>query len=395
MAGLAQEGRYLIRLLASLVNGTPADNPPKDLDCDRLYRFSAYHRLSGMACYGIEKLEPGHRPGALIMERFERDRKIARAREAAQHITLDNVLKAFEQNGVYCIPLKGCLVKYLYPRPDMRMMADMDILFKDGQTEKVKEIMLGMGFTQMHSGGNHDVYWKKPFLNIEMHRRLVPEGSRFSEYMKKSWERAILEQGCDFIHRFSTEDLYIYLLIHLIKHYTRGGTGIRSILDIWLYNRHYDSQMGRDYIDSQLERIKLREFEGHIGRLGDIWFGNAQGSELYEKMAEYIFASGVYGTGKHGIIASMNEKKGGRKMPAGMVKLMYRLGLFFPGLKHMSILYPFLHRLPFLLPFTWVLRGLKCLLFRCRRTFRIIKNVRSVSQKDLDRVQDLHQQVGL
>ena len=61
----------------------------------------------------------------------------------------------------------------------------------------------------------------------------------------------------------------------------------------------------------------------------------------------------------------------------------------------MSILYPYLHRLPFLLPFTWALRGLKSVLLKKERTFRLIGNVQSVTKNELDKIYDLHQRAGL
>lgn len=395
MGTLELEKNYLIHLLASLVHDTPPQNPPKNLDWDRLYRISAYHSLSNMTCYGIEKLEPDLQPDSVVLGKFQRDCKIALAKEATQHLTSDQVLKILEKHQIYCMPLKGYLIKYLYPQPDMRLMADVDILFRDQQTEEVKNLMLGMGFTLEHFGGNHDVYVKKPFINIEMHRRLVAEDSPYSEYLNKTWERAGLEEGSRFIHRLSPEDFYIYLLIHLTKHYSKGGTGIRSILDIWLYEKHYGPQMDRNYIRCELEKINLQDFTQNIRNLGEVWFNKAESDILYEKMAEYIFASGVYGSGKHGIIAAINENKDIQQRSVGTMKLKYRLHLFFPGLKHMSILYPILHRLPFLLPFTWVLRGLKCVLFKRERTFKIIRNVQLVSKKDLDKIHDLHEKAGL
>jgi hypothetical protein len=392
---MRREIDYFLYLLSALAHNTAPPTPPENLNWGYLHRFSAYHSLSNMVCYGIDQLESEFQPEPEILKKFQRDQKIALAKEAAQYLTLKQVLKTFEEHQIPCLPLKGCLIKYLYPRPDMRLMADMDILFKDEQTKEVINLMLGLGFTLEHAGGNHDVYVKNPFINIEMHRRLVPVDSPYYEYLQKTWARAYLEEDSLYIYRLSPEDFYIYFLIHLAKHYTKGGTGVRSVLDIWLYQRHFESQMDRKYIEHELEKIKLPEFEKNIRKLAEIWFDKGKSSALYEKMAAYILASGAYGTGKHGIIAFMNENKGNQQSSVGIMKIMYRLNLFFPGLKHMSILYPILHRLPFLLPLTWLLRGLKCLLFKRQRTFQIIRNVHSVTKEDIDRIKDLHEKAGL
>ncbi len=79
------EKNYLIHLIAPLVRDTPPASPPENLDWDRLHRFSSRQRLSNMACYGIKKLLSGQQPDPEALEKFQRDRKIALAREAAQH----------------------------------------------------------------------------------------------------------------------------------------------------------------------------------------------------------------------------------------------------------------------------------------------------------------------
>lgn len=53
--------------------------------------------------------------------KFKSDYKKGMAKEATQHITVEQILKTFEENHIACMPLKGYLVKYLYPQPDMRL----------------------------------------------------------------------------------------------------------------------------------------------------------------------------------------------------------------------------------------------------------------------------------
>lgn len=389
------ERNYFIQIITSLANSASFPNPPKDIAWDMLYKIAARHNLSNMISYGVEQPGPVEGLDPAIKDKFHKDRKIASAREAAQHFAFDEICKNFEENQIHCLPLKGALIKYLYPNPQMRTMADIDILFKDEQTKQVKSLMQKLGYSLENFGGNHDVYIKKPFLNIEMHRRLVSEDSPYSDYLAKTWDRARPENGSKYIWRLSPEDFYIYLFIHLTKHYTKGGTGIRSILDIWLYDRYYGTGLDRAYIEDELVLIKLHEFVKNIRGLSKMWFGGGESCRLYEEMAGYIFTSGVYGTEKQGIISSINNNQGKDTGPFVVTKLRYRLKLFFPGLKHMSILYPFLYRLPFLLPLTWVLRGLKCVLYKNQRTFMIIRNVQSVSEKDLNKINDLHKRAGL
>jgi len=391
---LHPEEKYLIHLLYSVLHDTHPQEPPENLDWEKVYKLSVLHSVANMVYYGINRLNAGQKPSCEIIKKFQHDFKKAIAKEAVQNTSAEKLLEAFEKNQIDCMPLKGYQVKHLYPQPDMRMMADIDILYKPDEKNLVTQLMQDSGYTLKHTGENHDSYYREPFMNIEMHHRLISENSPYSRYLSKVWDRARPKDGYRHIWQLSEEDLFIYLMIHLTKHYVRGGTGIRSFMDIWVYLRHYENKLDWNYILSELEQIKLRKFSENIIGLGNAWFGNEQSNELFDEMAKYIFSSGAYGTEKNHIVFELNSNTD-IKRSITSTKLLYRLKLFFPGIKHMKILYPFLGTMPFLLPVCWVLRGLKSVLFKCERTFQIINTVSSVSAQDVARIQDLHKRAGL
>lgn len=394
MQPIRLESHYLIHLLSAVLKNIQPQNPPDKLNWENLYKLAAWHGVSNMACYGVSRLMCDSLPPQDILEKFQNDLKKAVAREAIQHIAVEQILETFEEKGVASMPLKGCLLKYLYPRPDMRMMADIDIYFKTEQAEKVKKIMLEQGYTAKHQGGNHDVYYRQPFMNIEMHHRLISEDSPYSDYLKKTWDRAVLKPGCRHIYELSHEDFFIYLVIHLTKHYVGGGTGIRSFLDVWVYKERYKDEMDWDYIRAELNEINLLEFADNVFGLCEVWFGNAESNVLYDEMTEYVSCSGVYGIRKHAVVSSMGIKSS-KKHSVRMAKWLYSLKLFFPPLDIMKIQYPFLEAVPPLLPVCWVLRGIRCIVFKRRHTLQMINNVHSVSEQNMRKIGSLHERTGL
>ena len=388
------ERAYLIQTLAAVLHECEPPQPPENLDWEKLYKLSVRHSVSNMAHCGITGLSQEQQPPSDIMKAFQIDYKKSIAREAIQHITLEDILQVFEEQQIACVPLKGILVKYLYPRPDMRTMADLDILFQDEQTEQVKKLLTDMGYSVEDEGAYHDVYFKKPIINLQMHRWLMPKSSPYSNYFMNVWDRAILQTGSQFMFRLSPEDFYIHLMVHLTNHYAKAGTGIRSIMDIWLYREHYGNQLDWHYIEAELRKIHLLTFTKNICGLGEVWFANAESNALYDEMADYIFASGVYGNQKNLQLSSMNAVST-QTDANGTVKLKYYLKLFFPGLQHMTILYPFLGALPFLMPICWLLRGVKSLRNRRRNTLAIINIVHSASADDISQIRNHHTRVGL
>lgn len=281
----------------------------------------------------------------------------------------------------------------------MRLMSDVDILFKDEQSKRIKELMLKLGFNIYHLGGNHDVYTKEPYISIEMHRRLVDKSSSYSEYLGNTWDRAQPKKGSIFIRMLSHEDLFIYMLIHIAKHFLNGGTGVRSIIDIHLYKKNYDVNMDWNYIWYELDKIKLRRFTESIITLGDIWFGDCQSNNLYDYLTDYILSSGAYGTKENARLSAMAAGiKSGKVQSAqniGHGRLHYIRKLFFPPIDKIQFSYPILEKIPFLLPFCWMLRGISCLLFKQKRTFKIIGGINTVSDDDVNKLRDLYDGIGI
>lgn len=44
------------------------------------------------------------------------------------------------------MPLKGIRTKQFYPYPEFRTMGDLDILYKEDQTKKLKQVMQDAGY---------------------------------------------------------------------------------------------------------------------------------------------------------------------------------------------------------------------------------------------------------
>ena len=141
------------------------------------------------------------------------------------------------------MPLKGAVLKNRYPTYGMRELSDYDILIDAGRAEAVKKIMEDDGFAKEQSRClAHDIYHKQPVLNFEMHTALfdpdkeTSQGAKLSRYYRHVEKRLIGDRhGCGCEKHFSPEDFYLYLVAHEFKHYSAGGTGLRSLLDTYIY----------------------------------------------------------------------------------------------------------------------------------------------------------------
>jgi hypothetical protein len=106
-------------------------------------------------------------------ERFARARGMAVRKAVLMDTERAELFRRMDAAGIWHLPLKGCVLQGLYPSYGMRQMADNDILFDAERAD-------GM--------------------------------------------------------RLSDEDFYVYLVAHEYKHFVACGTGLRSLLDafVWL-----------------------------------------------------------------------------------------------------------------------------------------------------------------
>ena len=70
-----------------------------------------------------------------------------------------NVLKhlydVFDEHEIDYMPLKGCVLKYLYPSDELRSMGDIDILVRMEQYEDIRFLMLNEGYREGNESDHH------------------------------------------------------------------------------------------------------------------------------------------------------------------------------------------------------------------------------------------------
>ena len=170
------------------------------------------------------------------------------------------ISEELEKNGIWYLPLKGSILKDLYPENGMREMADNDVLYDSTKQQKVKELMLSMGYAAESVGKHHhDTYMKPPVLNFELHTVLfgANSGSLYA-YYREPQRLMIQDEGKKFGYHMSDEDFYVYVTAHEYKHFSSGGTGIRNLLDCYVFVKTKGDSLDWDHITEQCRQMISR-----------------------------------------------------------------------------------------------------------------------------------------
>lgn len=346
----------VIALLKSAVTGQ-AQPLPEDFSIAEVLQQTEAHHVSSMiyegaALCGVNPLDPA------MQTLFRRYCKALQISER-QMRELNRVFATFEENGIDYMPLKGCKMKSLYPRPELRIMGDADVLIRIEEREKIAPIMQSLGFSEKEET-DHEWIWTTDGLHLELHKRLIPSYTKdFYAYFGEGWQLAKQESGNR--HAMSAEEELVFLFTHFAKHYRDGGIGFRYVVDLWLYLCNYP-ELDENYVLQQLDILSLREFYRNIRQLIAVWFDGAQTDEKIDFITEFIFASGSWGEGNSRVLSrAIRDGKGPLLKRSG--KLTYLRELAFPGVMTLRGKYTVLKKHPWMLPLVWLWRPFYKVLF--------------------------------
>ena len=286
---ILRNAKDLIYLVSCAVNvETPDIELLKEMDFTEIYRLAREHMLNSAVAFALEKVIP-------LPHAFEQAQTKAIRKLALFEIERTVITKEFEKAGIWYLPLKGILLKDDYPESAMREMNDNDILVDNTRMNDVRAIMEGLGYTcEFFELWHHDVYSKPPTLEFEMHRSLFEDEAMplFAEYFADIISKAE-RNGCEC--KLSDEDFYLYVLCHTYKHYTHAGSGLRSLLDVYVFLRAHPD-LDREYLDAELQKLGITDFEEKLRRLSQKAFTCAELNEQEQKMLDYLILSGSSGT---------------------------------------------------------------------------------------------------
>ena len=209
------------------------------LDFDALYRLAEEQAVVGLLAAGLEHVEDRKvtKPEAI---QFLKEVFSLETRNASMNSYIEKLVKRMTQAGVYALLIKGQGIAQCYERPLWRACGDIDLLLDSNNYEKAKKLFAGLtdsmrveGFYSKHLGMSLDSW------TIELHGTLrcglssridraldVLHDETFKYGIARCWRNGdtdVFIPGADI-------DVII-IFTHILKHFYRGGIGLRQICD--------------------------------------------------------------------------------------------------------------------------------------------------------------------
>lgn len=342
------EIKTLFKIIRIALCGDEATPLPENVDWEVIYKISVKHRLHSTLYFGLSKYPEEITSRIPYFEKYKFFYKKIVVQDANRSYLQEKIEADLSNtDGDYCI-LKGSVTKHLYPDTAMRVMTDIDILYRNISDSQLIEIFKNNGFA-INKKEPKEISFIHPAGHniIEMQTQLVDQGyEKWFTYLEDIWNRLELVSGNKY--QMTKEDFYIYDLIHMAKHFVNGGIGINHILDLLILSDNY-TDMDRNYVDKHLAITGLVDFEKTMLNLSRTWFQNDLNDEWSEDIN--ILTGFVLSTGAYGIIS---QKEANQIVKRGDSKMSLRKKVF-PDLTMMMNYYgDVLNRHKWLLPFYWI-----------------------------------------
>ncbi len=380
------EQNYIIELLKCAITDTTPSTPDESLDWDVVFNYAKIHRVVPVLYFSIQKLPEDIKSNISNLEQYELAYKSNLVDDANRENEIAIITTLLESNDVDYILLKGFVTKHFYPDTSMRMMSDVDILYRNADSKDIKSLLEGNGYTQTKSTPKDAMYLSSnKLVKVEMQQSLLDDGfTDWLKYLDTIWDRCEKKAGNEYT--MTPEDFYIYHIVHMAKHFINGGIGLRHVLDTWVIKTHY-SDLDSNYTEKVFKEFSLDKFEQNIFDLCKYWLEDfiPSDKEAIVLISEYIFENGAFG--------NISQQSANEAATGSTSSTKEKI---FPSKQTMANYYgDVITHHPSTIPFYWVRLTFERVFKNHNKTKIKIKSISNVSETQKEKTKELFEICGL
>jgi len=232
---LTQEQTFLLNLLQAGINGQPPALPQADIDWEKLLQEAVQQAVPVLAWESLQSAQKQVPAQVYALWSQVAMGKLATNLQAGY--AQSQLVKLLEGHNVaYCI-LKGEASASYYPKPELRVLGDVDFLIEPDKLQEVGDLLVEAGFTRSHEGHERHQVFRRQREHLEMHFEIagIPgteQGAQiraFLEPVLQTCQQADVGSGGFLM----PSDLFqgVVLLLHMQHHMLDQGLGLRHLCD--------------------------------------------------------------------------------------------------------------------------------------------------------------------
>ena len=370
------EYEYLIHLINCAFSDSTPEELPDGLSFEKVYRYGKIHEVGNIAFLSLQKLK--NQPSEELLRKWKTFYAFSVQRNAHQMVARTVIVNALNSAGIRNVEVQGTIMKQLYPSPEWRMMTDIDIIIDKDNIEKTARLMKNMGYEITELGDFEvDLYGPNDVF-IEIHSDFFDPFSLGYGAITDVFDSSV-PSGDGLSYTASDTIVYLYNLLHCIKHYKKKGIGIRRIMDMYVLKEQMYDKIDTAYVDEALRKNGFDTAADELFALAYEWFGGKKSDKNLDEMKKLVYMSGNHGTVEVLVKNEYREKKTSNKF---IFRVKKALSLIFLKKEIIYAAYPYCreHRLPVVL--CWIYRAFY-VLFRKDKRGNAVKVLSTINKTDV------------
>lgn len=212
-------------------------SPHGEVDYNEIMRLAEEQSVVGLVTAGLEQVSDVTVPKEILLQFIGSTLQIEQQNKAMNKFVAQ-IISLFRKNDVYAILVKGQGIAQCYEKPLWRASGDVDLLLSDNNYEKAKKYLIPLAESAEKESGRHLGLNIETWV-VELHGDQYCGLSSRIDRMINEVQRDIFYSGNvrywmnGTTHVFlpSADNDAIILFTHFLKHFYKGGLGIRQICD--------------------------------------------------------------------------------------------------------------------------------------------------------------------
>lgn len=358
------------KLFAIIRVGMDHDIPFPSLssdDCKTLLQIGAKQSILPIIHRGLKKAGT---PAEVVRE-CDKARLLDTKQYIIQNDALQKIGIALDEAQIPYIPLKGAVLRKLYPAPELRTSSDIDVLVKEDDVEVAVAVIEKATDLVRRKNNYHDISMVNSQIHLELHFSILENMENIDKLLSQVWDYAVQDEGSRY--KLTPEFQIFHVVAHMSYHMVHGGLGIRPFLDLWLLRTK--TEYDEDTVRSMCSDCSILTFYEKCCNLVDAWMTGNSVPENLTMFEDYALNGGVFGNKENALASKQREHR-------GFGYYFYRV---FMSRALLETEYPELKERPYLVPICQMKRWLRLLNRKKRKQVRKeIANVRAMKPETID-----------
>ena len=275
-----------------------------------LFTLSKRHDLAHLIGNALEKngLLPKK---SKVEELFLNERNVAFYRLASISYEYERLCAVLENLQVNYLPLKGLVIRSLYPQGWMRTSADIDVLISKNDIKAVVDKLVNtLNYTYKTTDAYNAIVVSPSGVNVELHFDLIAkcDSASSNKILSSVWQNSTKCKN-SFCHIMNGEYFYYYHVAHMERHMFKGGCGVKPFIDLWLINKNFE--FNKEKAEKLLSEGGLSKFNDACYELSKTWLEKSDYTKETALFEAFIIDGGVFGNSQNEVLINQG-KKGGR-----------------------------------------------------------------------------------